>query len=415
MSLRRLWPERVRTRLTLLYALLFLAAGSALLGLTYGLVASNLSGRSSSVQPKAVEAQQLLAVCKSTPHPSPNLLEKCKFAFTAGAKAGSADQRALTLDTLLLYSLLGLGVMTVASGALGWVMAGRVLRPVRTITETARRASEEHLGERLALGGPKDELKELADTFDEMLERLDAAFASQRRFVANASHELRTPLTVMRTAIDVTLAKTTPTEAQLTTMAVKVRRAVDRSERLIAALLTLTTSDQGLQSTEDVDLATLVEDALDEADPAIREAELDVTADLDRAIARGDLVLLERMVSNLVQNAVHHNVSGGWVRVRTGSNAEGAFLTIANGGGEVPADVVPTLFEPFRRWEGGAPTPDDGGVGLGLSVVQAVAVAHGTTVAARTLDGGGLEFSVELPRGQAIGAPVAVPALPGRS
>ena len=161
--------------------------------------------------------------------------------------------------------------MAVASGGLGWIVSGRVLRPVRTITETAKRASEQHLGERLALTGPKDELKELADTFDEMLERLDAAFASQKRFVANASHELRTPLTVMRTAIDVTLAKASRTAEQLEAMAEKVRRSVDRAEQMIDGLLTLAISDQGQIGMEHVDLATAAEDALDTAAPVIEE------------------------------------------------------------------------------------------------------------------------------------------------
>ncbi len=156
--------------------------------------------------------------------------KQVKAAYAAGTAAGLQAQRNRTLSNLLLFSLVGLGVMTVASGGLGWFMSGRVLRPVRVITETARRASEQHLGERLALTGARDELKELADTFDDMLERLDTAFAAQRRFVANASHELRTPLTVMRTAIDVTLAKPSPTARQLTDMAVRVRRSIEQAE-----------------------------------------------------------------------------------------------------------------------------------------------------------------------------------------
>ena len=186
--------------------------------------------------------------------------------------------------------------MTVASGGLGWFMSGRVLRPVRVITETARRASEQHLGERLALTGARDELKELADTFDDMLERLDAAFATQRRFVANASHELRTPLTVMRTAIDVTLAKPSPTARQLTDMAVRVRRSIDKAESMVEALLTLAVSDQGKLSTEFTDLATWAEDAIDAAAPEIERLNLHVDAKLDPAETTGDPQLLERMI-----------------------------------------------------------------------------------------------------------------------
>ena len=198
------------------------------------------------------------------------LLSRCELSFRSGVVAGAQSQRAEAVHQLLLYSLVGLGIMGAVSMAVGWLVAGRVLRPVHAITGAARRASEENLGERLALAGPPDELKELADTYDAMLARLDAAFASQRRFVANASHELRTPLTVMRTAIDVTLAKADRTPAQLEDMAAEVRAAADRAEALIEALLTLARSDRGAIAVELTDLAVLAEDALDAAGPAIR-------------------------------------------------------------------------------------------------------------------------------------------------
>ena len=226
--------------------------------------------------------------------------------------------RQRALDSLLLFSLLGLGVMTVASGGLGWYVSGRVLRPVRAITETARRASDQHLGERLALTGAQDELKELADTFDDMLERLDQAFAAQRRFVANASHELRTPLTVMRTAIDVALAKPNRTTQQLEDMAARVRRSIDRAENMIEALLVLAISDQGVTSSELLDLSAVAEDALELAAPGITRLGLSVETDLAPAEATGDQQLIERMVWNLVDNAVRHNEPGGWIRISTG-------------------------------------------------------------------------------------------------
>jgi signal transduction histidine kinase len=199
--------------------------------------------------------------------------------------AGAQGQRAEAVHQLLLYSLVGLGIMGALSGAVGWLVAGRALRPVHAITGAARRASEENLGECLALAGPPDELKELADTYDAMLARLDAAFASQRRFVANASHELRTPLTVMRTAIDVTLAKPGRTPAQLEDMAAEVRGAVDRAEALIEALLTLARSDRGTTAVEPADLAVLAEDALDAAAPAIRAGSLGLETALQPAPA----------------------------------------------------------------------------------------------------------------------------------
>ena len=190
-------------------------------------------------------------------------------------------QRHRALHNLLQFSCLGLGLMTIVSGWAGWIISGRVLRPVRAITGTARRASEQHLGERIALSGARDELKELADTFDDMLERLDRAFSAQRRFVADASHELRTPLTLMRTAIDVTLAKPGRTAAQLESMAIRVRNSLDRAESMIDALLTLAISDQGRQArTEPVNLATAAEDAVDAATADIERLGLHVRSDL---------------------------------------------------------------------------------------------------------------------------------------
>jgi signal transduction histidine kinase len=390
------WPQKVRTRLALLYAALFLVSGSALLGLTYGLVAANLPAASA---PPAYDASKnglakLSVACKQ-PHPDPGTVLACKQAFT-GAKDAAAFVRQRALASLLLYSQVGLGVMTVASGGLGWFVSGRVLRPVRAITETARRASDRHLGERLALTGAWDELKELADTFDDMLERLDSAFAAQRRFVANASHELRTPLTVMRTAIDVTLAKPNRTAAQLEDMAVRVRRSIDRAEAMIEALLVLAISDQASQQgsagRELLDLSAVAEDALELAAPAVARLGLTVRAKLAPAQVIGDQPLIERMVWNLVDNAVKHNQPGGWITVATGRVNENSFLSIANSGAPVPADAVPTLSEPFRRL--GPKT--EGGFGLGLSIARSVSAAHGAVLDVRSQPEGGLSIRVIL-------------------
>ena len=242
---------------------------------------------------------------------------------------------------------------------------------------------------------PKTKLKELADTFDEMLERLDAAFASQKRFVANASHELRTPLTVMRTAIDVTLAKSTRTPEQLETMAEKVRRSVDRAEQTIDGLLTLAISDQGQIGMEHVDLATAAEDALDTAGPVIEELGLQVETELNPAGTAGDRFLLDRMISNLVDNSVRHNHPDGWVRIRTGSVNGSAFFEVANSGPFVAADVIPSLFEPFGRAE--ARVNPSTGVGIGLSIVDSIAIAHNASVVAKSQKEGGLDISVTLP------------------
>jgi signal transduction histidine kinase len=412
---RRLWPQKVRTRLTLLYAMLSFAAGLALLGLTYGILASSLpTSPPASLTTSSQELNLLHQACKTAGYASkgkgyppvaiPQDLTECKqaeSAIYAGTAVGFQAQRQQALGNLLRSALIGLGLITVASGGLGWFMSGRMLRPVRVITQTARRATGQHLGERLALTGARDELKELADTFDDMLERLDAAFATQRRFVANASHELRTPLTVMRTAIDVTLAKPSPTARQLTDIAVGVRRSIDRAESMIEAMLTLAVSDQGKLSTEFTDLATWAEDAIDAAAPEIKRLDLHLDTKLDPAETTGDPQLLERMIWNLVDNAVRHNQPGGWIRLRTGSGDAAVYLQIANSGPFIPDDAVPSLFEPFQRME--ARTGVRGGFGLGLSIAQSVVTAHRATVTARSQPAGGLDISVVLPRDLAAG------------
>jgi signal transduction histidine kinase len=390
----------VRLRLTLVYSGLFLAAGAALLAVTYGLVAQSLS----TTPPPAAGSQasqyvdQALQACKSE-NLDPVAMAKCENvaeqSLNGVSKASEEFQRSRTLAHLLDYSLAALAAIVVTSAWLGWIVAGRALRPVHAITAAARRASEENLGERIALAGPDDELKELADTFDAMLGRLDAAFASQRRFVANASHELRTPLTVMRTAIDVTLAKPSRTPAQLETMAVEVRHAADRAEALIEALLTLARSDRGTEPREPLDVAVLAEDALDAAAPAIRAHPVTVQAVLEPAPAVGDPVLVERLVTNLIDNAVRHNVPDGWVQVATGTRAGMAFIDVANGGPLIPPELVPSLFEPFRRLSDRAGSGD--GMGLGLSIVQSVALAHRGHATARPRPAGGLEITVSLP------------------
>jgi signal transduction histidine kinase len=403
-ALRRLWPRRVRARLALLYAVLFLVAGSGLLALTYGLLASRLPAPAATSKAAVAKFGPLFKLCKEreqTRTASTSLLGKCKQAYEAGARAGSTDQRDQTLSTLLDASLIGLALATLASAGLGWLVSGRVLQPVRSITQTARRASQLQLGERLALTGPDDELKELADTFDLMLERLDAAFASQRRFVANAAHELRTPLTAMRTAIEVTLSKPERSPEQLEAMAERVTRSIERAEATIEALLTLSSSEVRVTSGEPVDLATAAEDALDAAGPAIAARGLAVHASLAPAQVSGDRVLLERMVANLVDNAVRHNTASGWIGIVTSEASDRSVFEIANTGPDVSDAQIPTLFEPFARAEQRINTAD--GVGLGLSIAAAIASAHGASIEARSRPGGGLRVSVGIRRVSAEG------------
>jgi signal transduction histidine kinase len=411
---RRPWPRGIRARLTLIYSSLFLAGGAVLLAITFVLVSHSLSSGAEGNEPRFAPSQALLQQCKeqATAHtqgkgslkPVP-VSNQCRKVFLAGAQAATTAQRDHTTHELEVWSLAGLALLTMASAALGWVMAGRVLRPVRDITGAAQRASERHLGERINLSGPEDELKELADTFDAMLDRLDLAFAAQRQFVANASHELRTPLTSMRTAIDVVLAKPGRTPEQLEITAEKVRRSIDRAERVVDALLMLAVSNQGVGDVGPVDLATAAEDALDTVADEARALGLHVGAELERAAVTGNRVLLEHLIANLVENAVVHNERGGWLRVRTGTDRDRALVEVANSGPGVPADMLPHLFEPFCRGEG---RTGSSGVGLGLSIVQSVAERHGAVVEARPGDEGGLTVRVTLPARP--GAPEARPA-----
>ncbi|HKD89812.1 MAG TPA: HAMP domain-containing sensor histidine kinase [Streptosporangiaceae bacterium] len=402
----RLLPQKVRPRLALSYAALFLAAGAVLLAVTYTLVASQPSEPvpKPTAQNLRDKASIQYAACKAKAKKGALPQNECTKAFLEGQPAAwAARQRAATLQRLLVFSLVGLGLMTVASGGLGWLMAGRVLRPVRSITAAAQRASQQHLGERLALQGPQDELKELADTFDQMLERLDAAFAIQRRFVADASHELRTPLTVMRTAIEVTMAKSARTPEQLEAMAAKVARSAGQAEALFEALLTLATSEQPLANIEQVDLATAAEDAIEAAAPGIRRLDLQVDTVLEAAPTTGNRRLLERMIGNLVDNAVRHNNPGGWIHIDAGISGGRALVTIANSGPVVPAALLPSLFEPFRRVEERTGVHD--GAGLGLAIVRSIGTAHAADVDARSIPAGGLVVTVTLPTIPADGQP----------
>jgi signal transduction histidine kinase len=295
-------------------------------------------------------------------------------------------------------------IVLVGVGA-GYVLAGRALHPVSEVTATARRLSTETLDERIALTGPDDELKELADTFDEMLARLDAAFDSQRRFVANASHELRTPLAVIRTEVDVTLADTEASVEDLRKMADVVRDASVRADRLVDALLVLARSEAqarvGLDQREPVDLAVVAGRAVTGVSGAVTRRCLAVTVDIEPATTSGDPELLDRLVGNLVENAVRHNVDGGWlsVHLRPAAEPDAVLLEVSNSGPEVKPEAVDELFEPFRRGGRARTATPSRGAGLGLSIVRAVTAAHGGEVTARPGTSGGLIVTVRLPAG----------------
>jgi signal transduction histidine kinase len=308
----------------------------------------------------------------------------------------AAHLRAHARTNVLLFGSAGFCFVVAAAAILSWTFTSRVLRPLREITGTARRLSVESMGERIGAVSSKDELAELAGTFDEMLDRLQAAFDAQRHFVANASHELRTPLSVIRTELDVTLADEHADEAEFRRMAGVVRDATERAERLVGSLLLLARTDgAGLIMREPVDLAVVAASAW----RAVRlEAERrGIRAEFATASASsfGDSALLERVAGNLLENAVRHNVEGGWLEVTTVAGPQWSVLRVRSSGGLVDPATVPELFEPFRR--AGVARTARSGAGLGLSIVRAAVQAHGGTVSAEPVVGGGLSVTVHLP------------------
>jgi signal transduction histidine kinase len=293
--------------------------------------------------------------------------------------------------------LLGGAVLVPLAAVLGWLLAGRALRPVRAVTAAAQRVSDRRLSERINMRGRRDEITELAATFDAMLARLERAFEAQRRFVANASHELRTPLAVAGTAVDVVLARPNRTTEELESMAGDVRAAVDRAEGVLDGLLTLTRSQHLDHAHDELDLAALVEDALDVHRAAIAERELQIRTQLSATTMIGDRALLGRLVDNLVDNALRHNDERRAVRITCRSEGDAGVLVVANTGPAVPSADVTSLFEPFTRL-GGRARSADSGLGLGLAIVRAVAEAHRGEIAASAPPDGGLVVSVRLPR-----------------
>ena len=364
----------VRLRLTLLYAGVVFLAGAALLTVSYILVRNNIATDPVSDGSPADELRRAI-------------------------QREVADD---ALDHLRVKYAIALIAMTALSVLLGWVVAGRALSGLQKITTAARSVSQDNLDERIALQGPRDELKELADTFDAMLERLSAAFASQRRFVANASHELRTPLSVMRTELEVTLADPDATNEELRAMAETVHDAMDRTERLVQALLTLARSEGAVSRRDPVDLAAAARMALDHTAREAQSARLEVASDLRAAPVRGDRRLLERLVANLVENAVGHNRPGGRVSVSTSTRNGHSVVEVVNDGDTLDPATLPQLLEPFQRLDRGARSD---GAGLGLSIVRSVAQAHGGGVALAACPGGGLRATVTLPRGEPADQP----------
>jgi signal transduction histidine kinase len=384
-------PSRltVRTRLTLLYTGLFAICGGAVVLVSYSLVARLEPQQQSGQAPAA-----FLARCHAeqlSEHPDGRILAKCTSYFQL---QGAQLQRHLTNTHLLNYALITFAVILVLAALLSWTAAGRALRPVHTITETARTASEHNLSARIALDGPHDELRELAETIDDMLDRLQTAFEAQQRFIANASHELRTPLAVMATTVDVVLDNPDATPADLRDMGIDIRTAVAHAERLIGALLLLARNERGLTVRHPADLATVTQGVLDATDLG----DLNLHATLEPALISGDPLLIERLVANLVDNAARHNTTNGdiWVTTRTSTTTGSpvGHLTVANTGPHLTPGDIASIFEPFQRLDDHA---SPAGFGLGLAIVASIATIHGGSATAHPRDQGGLIVTVTLP------------------
>jgi signal transduction histidine kinase len=383
----------IRLRLALLYGGAFFLAGAVLIALMYFNLEQSLDRR------PGVPAEGLVRrFIRESGQPSRPLANDLFKAIIAQAE----QQRRETMHTMLMWSLVSLGATGIAAVGFGWLLAGRALRPLQSITATARRVADRSLHERIALRGPDDEIKDLADTFDAMLERLERAFDAQRRFVANASHELRTPLTINRTLIEVALDDPNAPEEtrRLGTTLLQVNQ---RHERLIDGLIALAGSEEGLSQRVAVDLTDVVARVVATAEPAARRAGVDIRITTAVAEVIGDPTLLERLAQNLVDNAIRHNQSASkWVAISVGRVGEDVRLTVENSGPVIPQAALDGLFEPFRRWVGdrvaeAGENTGTRGAGLGLSIVRSIVVAHGARLEAVARAEGGLSIAVTLP------------------
>jgi signal transduction histidine kinase len=401
--LRAQLPARtIRMRLTAVYGGLFLLSGTALLAITYVLVRREYTGKFFVSNGAAGIAKQLLAQGKELiPQGKPRgvIVQSSGPVFqsatkTASVLAAAGAQSSAALHQLLIDSGIALAIMAILSIWLGWLIAGRALQPLRTISNAARDISASSLHRRLNLEGPDDELKQLGRTFDDLLGRLEASFDAQRQFVTNASHELRTPLTLERTLIEVALADPEADEESLRRTCRQVLAVGEQQERLIEALLTLSRSQRGLDVHEPVDLAAITAAAVGAADCK----GLSVVDAFEPAQTTGDARLVERLVANLVANAIRHNEPGGYLSVATETVGDRSVLTVTNSGPKISPTELPRLFRPFQRLNIDR-TGDTPGLGLGLSIVDAIARAHGATVDAVASEDGGLRVAVAFPAG----------------
>jgi signal transduction histidine kinase len=406
----RLPARTARMRLTLLYGALFLVCGAGLLTITYLLVSRTGDAVYFHTDGVAVVREQNPAGAGHGVHQGLSAGGKTSRPADAGKGANAVPgaqairavaeiraQHALDLHHLLIWSAVALAVMAALSAALGYYIAGRVLEPLRTIAKTARAITARNLQERLALDGPADEFKELGDTLDDLLARLQAAFEAQQHFVSNASHELRTPLTVEHTLLQLALADPDASTAELRSTCEKALAANRQQQGLVEALLTLATSERGLDHHEPTDLAVLASAVLPAARLEAEKLGLGITTTIDPAPITGHPALLERLIANLIDNAIRYNTAGGHVDVRTSTTADRhAQLLVTNTGPQVPTNEIERLFEPFQRLSA-TRANGQSGYGLGLSIVQAIATAHDADIRAEPQPDGGLAIEVSFP------------------
>jgi signal transduction histidine kinase len=402
-----------RLRLTLLYGALFLLSGTALLAITYLLfeqvttaialpggehvIFGNVPGIRSATTRRIDRTGQVPGIGGATtrrldrtgqyPSKSPSLTH---------LQAQIAQLHTFEMHELLIRSGIALGLTAILSVALGWLVAGRVLRPVRTISATARHISARNLNERLSLDGPDDEFRELAATLDGLLDRLQASFESQRRFVANASHELRTPLTLDRALLERALLKREPTQAFWRATCERLLVSSQQQDRLIDALLTLARSEAGLSSCEAFELSTVIDSVLRGPELSIGSTGIQIQAEIGPAAVSGDPRLVERLVRNLVDNAIRYNQPSGQVNIAASTQSGHAVLVISNTGPAISAPDLDRLFQPFQRLAPHRSSQADG-TGLGLSIVKAIADVHDATITAAAQSPGGLRIEVSFP------------------
>ncbi|MGW0805729.1 sensor histidine kinase [Nonomuraea sp. NPDC002799] len=399
--MRAPWPSfpqpTLRLRLTLVYGAVFFLAGLALLGVTYLLFDQQLTDSfENRFTPEPGRSKELIILA--------NGVELRGAQAVALLRRQEETLRGAAVTSLITQGAIALLVVGAGAVGLGWVAAGRMLGPLRQVTATARKIAaapmaERGLHERIALQGPADEVKELADTFDTMVRRLDESFDGQRRFVANASHELRTPLTINRALVELAMHRRTasPDVRELGESLLEINA---RHERLISGLLLLARSEQPIADRSPVDLADVVTHVVEQTAADARDAKVTVYEVTAQAPTMGDALLLERLVHNLVENGLRHNVDDGtgWVRVVSRTVADGRVeVEVGNTGPSVPPYDIPLLFKPFHR-HGAERVVTGMSAGLGLSIVRSVALAHGGDVRARPREGGGLIVTAALPR-----------------